>query len=146
MDAIAARTLAVCWSLFQLYTAATGMFDLLIQLPIHVAFAVAVGFLTPVGGGRTGWRDGACAIAALGCGAYYVTQYPRLVTRMALVDAPLRADLAVGVRLPGGAPRGDGRRVDAGPVVRRPRAGPAPPLLGDARRPGAPSQARLGGR
>src|SRR5512144_889873 len=89
--------LGIIWSLFQLYTAATGMFDLLIQLPIHVAFAVAVGFLTPVGGGRTGWRDGACALAALGCGAYYVTQYARLVTRMALVDEPLRADLAVGV-------------------------------------------------
>jgi TRAP-type uncharacterized transport system fused permease subunit len=37
--------LGAAWSLFQLNTAAAGMFDLLIQLPIHVAFAVALGFL-----------------------------------------------------------------------------------------------------
>jgi TRAP-type uncharacterized transport system fused permease subunit len=38
--------LGIAWSLFQLYTAYAGMFDLLIQLPVHVAFAVALGFLT----------------------------------------------------------------------------------------------------
>src|SRR5919202_1325084 len=37
------RGLAVAWSLFQLYTAWAGTFDLLIQLPVHVAFAVVVG-------------------------------------------------------------------------------------------------------
>jgi len=37
--------LAAAWSLFQLYTAYAGLFDLLIQLPVHVAFAVALGFL-----------------------------------------------------------------------------------------------------
>src|ERR671937_265604 len=37
--------LAVAWSVFQLYTAYAGMYDLLIQLPVHVAFAVAVGVL-----------------------------------------------------------------------------------------------------
>lgn len=42
-------TLAVVWSLFQLYTAAAGMFDLLVQLPLHVALAVALGFLTGTG-------------------------------------------------------------------------------------------------
>ncbi len=89
--------LGIIWSLFQLYTAATGLFDLLIQLPIHVAFAVAVGFLTPVGRGQIGWGDGACALAALAGGAYYVAQYPRLVTRMAFVDEPGGVDLAVGV-------------------------------------------------
>ena len=39
--------LAGAWSLFQLYTAALGTFDLLIQLPVHVASAVALGFLVP---------------------------------------------------------------------------------------------------
>src|SRR5437763_1839476 len=38
--------LAVAWSVFNLYTAYAGMYDLLIQLPVHVAFAVALGFLT----------------------------------------------------------------------------------------------------
>jgi len=89
--------LGVAWSLFQLYTAATGLFDLLIQLPIHVAFAVAVGFLTPVKDDRVAWWDGACALAALGSGAYYVIQHSRLVTRMALVDEPRAFDLLVGV-------------------------------------------------
>jgi TRAP-type uncharacterized transport system fused permease subunit len=41
--------LGIAWSLFQLYTAYAGLFDLLIQLPVHVAFAVALGFLsTPI--------------------------------------------------------------------------------------------------
>jgi TRAP-type uncharacterized transport system fused permease subunit len=39
--------LAIVWSAFQVYTAYAGMWDLLIQLPLHVAFAVALGFLTP---------------------------------------------------------------------------------------------------
>jgi len=38
--------LGIVWSIVQLYTAYAGMFDLLIQLPVHVAFAVALGFLT----------------------------------------------------------------------------------------------------
>jgi TRAP-type uncharacterized transport system fused permease subunit len=38
--------LAMAWSAFQLYTAYAGLYDLLIQLPVHVAFAIALGFLT----------------------------------------------------------------------------------------------------
>jgi TRAP-type uncharacterized transport system fused permease subunit len=38
--------LGIIWSVFQVYTAYAGLFDLLIQLPVHVAFAVALGFLT----------------------------------------------------------------------------------------------------
>jgi len=38
--------LAIAWSVFQLYTAYAGLYDLLIQLPVHVAFATALGFLT----------------------------------------------------------------------------------------------------
>jgi TRAP transporter 4TM/12TM fusion protein len=85
------------WSIFQLYTAATGLLDLLIQLPVHVAFAVALAFLSPAGRGPLRWWDGACAVLALGGGAYYVTQYARLVTRMPFVDEPRRLDLLVGV-------------------------------------------------
>jgi len=89
--------LGAAWSLFQLYTAAAGMFDLLIQLPLHVAFAVALGFLTPAGGRAIRWGDAACALAALGCGAHYVAQHARLVTRMPFVDEPGWVDLGVGV-------------------------------------------------
>jgi TRAP transporter 4TM/12TM fusion protein len=85
------------WSLFQLYTAWAGAFDLLIQLPVHAACAVALGFLTPADRERVRWWDGACAAVAIGCGIYYVANQPRLASRMAFVDDPLPADLAVGV-------------------------------------------------
>jgi TRAP transporter 4TM/12TM fusion protein len=104
--------LAALWSLFQLYTAQAGLYDLLIQLPVHVAFAVALGFLTPplpdspqaaerlrrVGlSRRRRALDGACALLALGCAAHYVVHNPRLASRMAMVDAPPAMDVAVGV-------------------------------------------------
>jgi TRAP transporter 4TM/12TM fusion protein len=85
------------WSLFQLYTAWAGAFDLLIQLPVHAACAVALGFLTSTDHERVRWWDGTCAAVALACGAYYVASQPRLASRMALVDDPLPIDLAVGV-------------------------------------------------
>lgn len=94
--------LAAAWSLFQLYTAKQGMFDLLIQLPVHVAFATALGFLTtPAGaaavGGWRRWLDGLGALAALGCAAYYLAENVRLVTRMPLVDDPRSLDVVVGL-------------------------------------------------
>jgi TRAP transporter 4TM/12TM fusion protein len=93
--------LAIAWSLFQLYTAQRGMFDLLIQLPLHVAFAVALGFLTrpPVRPSSLARRtlDGALALAALACGAHYLVHNTRLVTRMPMVDDPRAVDVAVAV-------------------------------------------------
>jgi TRAP transporter 4TM/12TM fusion protein len=96
--------LAVLWSVFQLYTAATGLFDLLVQLPIHVAFAVALGFLTPAGPDVVPGRlrraaDLLCAAIALGCGAHYVAHNERLASRMAMVDDPRALDVFVGVVL-----------------------------------------------
>jgi TRAP transporter 4TM/12TM fusion protein len=98
MDEIGARAgLAIAWSLFQLYTAKAGLFDLLIQLPLHVAFAVALAFLTPpTPAARIRWSDAAAAVAALACGAHYVAHNARLTTRMALVDDPVAIDVAVG--------------------------------------------------
>jgi TRAP transporter 4TM/12TM fusion protein len=100
--AMSRTALAVAWSVFQLYTAATGLFDLLIQLPIHVAFAVALGFLTPTSdsGDPPAWRrlsDPAAALLALACGAYYVVNNARLISRMPFVDEPRSLDVVVGV-------------------------------------------------
>ena len=91
--------LAIVWSLFQLYTAAQGMFDLMIQLPVHVAFATALGFLTPATAApRPTWRrglDGLGALLALACGAHFVAWNQLLVTRMPMVDDPRMLDVAV---------------------------------------------------
>jgi TRAP transporter 4TM/12TM fusion protein len=101
--------LAVAWSAFQLYTAYAGLYDLLIQLPMHVAFAVALAFLTPPtpdspeAAARLAarpprrWLDGALAALALACAAHYVWHNERLATRMAMVDDPERFDVVVGV-------------------------------------------------
>jgi TRAP transporter 4TM/12TM fusion protein len=101
--------LAILWSLFQLYTAYAGMFDLLIQLPVHVAFAVALGFLVEAPAEsaadaerarrrhRRPWLNAALALLTLLCGAHYVWHNPRLASRMAMVDAPERLDVVVGV-------------------------------------------------
>ena len=101
--------LGVAWSVFQLYTAVTGLYDLLIQLPVHVAFAVALGFLTtptpdsPEAAERLArrprrrWLDAALAVLAVACAAHYVVHLERLTTRMAMVDDPERADVVVGV-------------------------------------------------
>jgi TRAP transporter 4TM/12TM fusion protein len=101
--------LGVAWSVFQLYTAYAGLYDLLIQLPVHVAFAVALGFLTqptpdsPEAAARLAarpprrWLDGVLAALALACAAHYVWHNERLATRMAMVDDPERADVVVGI-------------------------------------------------
>jgi TRAP transporter 4TM/12TM fusion protein len=101
--------LAIAWSSFQLYTAYAGLYDLLIQLPVHVAFAIALGFLTeptpdsPEAAARLAarrprrWLDGGLALLALLCAAHFVWHNERLATRMAMVDAPERLDVVVGV-------------------------------------------------
>ena len=101
--------LAIVWSVFQVYTAYAGMWDLLVQLPLHVAFAVALGFLTaptpdsPEAATRLArrrsrrWVDLGLAALALLCAAHYVWHNPRLASRMAMVDDPLPIDVAVSI-------------------------------------------------
>ena len=89
--------LALLWSAFQLWTAYRGMFDLLIQLPVHVAFATALGFLSPPAGGRARWLDMAAAVAALACAAHYIAWNGFLASRMAMVDDPRPTDVLVAI-------------------------------------------------
>ena len=100
--------LAAAWTIFQLYTAQAGLYDLLIQLPVHVGFAVALAFLTdPIPEpttpatlarrARRRWPDALGALLALACAAYYVAHNARLASRMAMVDGLPTTDLAVGV-------------------------------------------------
>src|SRR3989442_8474684 len=94
-------TVAALWTLFQLYTAWAGMFDLLVQLPVHVAFAVALGWLTPAAASepRRARRalEGVAARLALGCAGYYIGHNERLASRMAMVGDPSRAGVVVGL-------------------------------------------------
>ena len=97
------------WSVFQVYTAYAGMYDLLIQLPVHVAFAVALGFLTDpmpdspeaaaklAGRPRRRWLDIGLAALVMLCAAHYIWHNERLASRMAMVDAPPPMDVMVGV-------------------------------------------------
>lgn len=88
---------AVAWSAFQIYTVAAGMFDLLIQLPLHVAFAVTLAFLTPRKESiRAPWVDGGAALLTAATAVYFITEHPRLVTRMPFVDDPSPLDTVVG--------------------------------------------------
>src|SRR3989442_14220957 len=91
---------AALWTLFQLYTAWAGMFDLLVQLPVHVAFAVALGWLTPAAASepRRARRalHGLAPLLALASAGYYNGHNERLPSRLALVDGPSRADVGVG--------------------------------------------------
>jgi TRAP transporter 4TM/12TM fusion protein len=101
--------LGITWSVFQLYTAVAGLYDLLVQLPVHVGFAVALGFLTEptpesaeqaaalAARTKRRWLDGTLAVLALACAAHYVAHVDRLTTRMAMVDDPERLDVVVGV-------------------------------------------------
>jgi TRAP transporter 4TM/12TM fusion protein len=101
--------LGITWSVFQLYTAVAGLYDLLVQLPVHVGFAVALGFLTEptpesaeqaaalAARKKRRWLDGTLAVLALACAAHYVAHVDRLTTRMAMVDDPERLDVIVGV-------------------------------------------------
>ena len=101
--------LGLAWSVFQLYTAYAGLYDLLIQLPVHVAFAVALGFLTePVPESAAAaekarrrrprrWLNGSLAVLALVCCRALGLGTRRLASRMAMVDDPLPMDIAVGL-------------------------------------------------
>ncbi|MBI4591192.1 MAG: TRAP transporter fused permease subunit [Candidatus Rokubacteria bacterium] len=93
----ARRLVAIAWSLFQVYTVAAGMFDLLIQLPLHVAFALTLAFLTPrAAGERVGWGSRGAALLSALMGVYFILENPRLVTRMPFVDEPRVLDMVVG--------------------------------------------------
>ncbi|HEV8586098.1 MAG TPA: TRAP transporter fused permease subunit [Methylomirabilota bacterium] len=101
--------LAIAWPVFQLYTAYAGMWDLLIQLPVHVAFATALGFLTPPmpdspeAAARLAarpprrWPGLVLAGLTAACAAHFVWHNERLASRMAMVDDPLPMDVAVSV-------------------------------------------------
>ncbi|WP_068141236.1 TRAP transporter permease [Limnochorda pilosa] len=93
--AIAATLIA--FSLFQLYTAAFGVFDARIQRAIHLAFGMSLVYLlfpTRRGGSRTSlpWWDVLLGLAAAAIPLYLVVFYQEIVMRAGL---PTPSDIAV---------------------------------------------------
>ncbi|MEW6045535.1 MAG: TRAP transporter permease [Bacillota bacterium] len=88
--------LAIAFSVFQLYTAAFGVFEARIQRAVHLAFGMSLVFLLfPARRrreSRIAWWDLALAVVAAGVSLYLVIFYEQIVMRAGL---PTRADLLV---------------------------------------------------
>ena len=98
------RVTAIGWAAFQLYTAAFGFFPGMIQLPIHVAFAMALSFCRFPGPrgllkGRTYLLDLGLYVLSLAIGLYVLLDYDRIITRMPFVDELTGLDLFFGASL-----------------------------------------------
>src|SRR5690554_3376472 len=97
---IAGRLIAlalIAFSLFQLYTAAFGVFDARIQRAIHLAFGMSLTFLlfpARKGGSRKTlpWWDVLLGLAAAAVPLYMVVYYHDIVMRAGL---PTTTDIAV---------------------------------------------------
>ncbi len=90
---------AVAWSLFQMYTAAFGQFDIFIQLPVHVCFALTLCFLQAKeeASAARRWLDRAAVFLGVAAGVYYVAEHARIASRMRFVDPVPASDMAVGL-------------------------------------------------
>lgn len=96
---VVASLVAVGWSVFQLYGAAFGLFNIMIQRPIHLVFALMLAYLSfPArkSAGRLGLLDYLPALGALLIGIYVVVHFERISTRMVLVDLVSGWDLFFG--------------------------------------------------
>ncbi len=98
------RMTAIVWAIFQLYTAAFGFFPGMIQLPIHVVFALAISFcLFPVKKGVPKERfyilDLGLYLLSLSIGVYIILNFERILTRMPFVDKLALLDFFFGVSL-----------------------------------------------
>src|SRR5690606_26556939 len=98
-----AALIALGWSIFQIWMAWGTPLDLIVAVPVHVMFAVALTFVTqPLVAdsiGRPGIGralDYACVALAVVIAAYFVTEAGRLTTRIGTVDPLMNADYVVG--------------------------------------------------
>ena len=94
--------LGAVWAGFQLFIVWSPQPPLL-QRPLHLAFAMALVFLTlPVAGRPSCWvrlADGTLLAAVVATAAYYALSSGRLLTRIELVDPVLPVDVFFGVLL-----------------------------------------------
>lgn len=99
-----ASLIALAWSTFQIWMAWGTPMNLIVAVPVHVMFAIALTFVTqPLvrdsigrpGFGRT--LDYLCVALAVSIAAYFLMHEGRLTTRIASVDPLLTSDYVVGV-------------------------------------------------
>jgi TRAP transporter 4TM/12TM fusion protein len=91
-----AGTLAIIWSLFQMYTAGFGFYNAMIMRPVHISLALAITFLTYTRKGKGGedgetattprWQDYIPALISLGIGLYFILNQERIISRQNFVD------------------------------------------------------------
>ncbi len=98
------RVTAIGWAAFQLYTAAFGFFPGMIQLPIHIAFAMALAFCRFSGTkslpkGRIYLVDLPLYVLSLAIGLYVLLSYNRIIARIPFVDELTWLDLFFGASL-----------------------------------------------
>ncbi|WP_102347242.1 TRAP transporter permease [Bacillus sp. Marseille-P3661] len=94
--------LAICWSLFQLYTAAFGAFPSIVQRAIHVSFALSLTYtLVPLAKDKKNSIlkviDAVTVLLPIIICAYVIFHADRLSTRIWFVDEVLPLDLWCGI-------------------------------------------------
>jgi TRAP transporter 4TM/12TM fusion protein len=88
--------IALLWSAFQLYAGAFGLFHLMLQRPLHVAFALMLTFvLFPIARGRSNrspFLNYLPTLLSLSIAIFYVVSFDRISVRMELVDRVFLSD------------------------------------------------------
>jgi TRAP transporter 4TM/12TM fusion protein len=99
-----ASWVALAWSFFQIYMVYGDPLHLIVAVPIHVMFGVALTFILQplVSAERPGARAGRgldylLVLAAAAIAVYFLLSGERLTTRIAAVDPLLTADYVVGI-------------------------------------------------
>lgn len=94
--------IAICWSVFHLYTAAFGAFPAFVQRAIHVSFALSLAFsLFSISKNKKHnvWKivDGVTIVLPLLIGSYLLYHADRLTSRNWFVDSVQALDLWLGI-------------------------------------------------
>ena len=94
--------IAIIWSCFQIYVALTGFLHPMILYPIHIAFALALGFFAkPLGKGNSilNGLDYFFITLAVGIGFYAIVNFERISTRIPFVQPLTIFDYIAGIAL-----------------------------------------------
>jgi TRAP transporter 4TM/12TM fusion protein len=92
--------LAAAWIGLQVYDGVTGFRDVLVQRPVHLSFAIAIGVLATVRSGAASRALGAgLAVLAFAPSAYLALRIDSVLTRIPFVSAVTPLEAVLGVAL-----------------------------------------------